>query len=138
MALPTGAGSQLSLAITLADILKKAAELKQLAIDTKARLAAAQNTPGTEVFALCVELVLIKLYLEIRTQAPGLREYAKTVFDDDTLEIVTEYQTMRTALNAVIATIDTQTPSALSTAIYTAGNTAAFRTQLQTLIDTID
>ena len=137
MAFPTGGGTQQSLALALQDMQTRAAAVKQSSADIRARLAA-QNIKGRDVFDYLVELTDTKAAIAALAGIPGLKEHAQSIYNDNTLDIIVEYQAMLVAFNAVIATINTQTPSQLAEIVYTPGSTVGLRTQLQGIVDAID
>lgn len=153
MAFPASSGTRLELGDTLSRIRHQASSIKAIAQGLSTAAAAGPIFARRPVTVM-ETLSEIRAQLETLSAAPGLAAYARTALNDQTLDIVSEYQTMRAALDACISWISTNIPKDAASGRWilaeeivdglrvdrtlSVAQTAGLRTALNALAATID
>jgi len=106
MAYPTG-----MLSLTLEDVDREMVKLKGYATRQKDRLNTNPIT-ATVVLDIYAKLNAVKSLFEAAASVPGIVGYARDQKDDQTLNLVTEFNVVVAAIDAVIAQIATDIPTA--------------------------
>lgn len=147
MAYPTGV-----LSTTLQQVDNTMIQLKDFAARQRDRMAAGSVPSTTILDDLFVRLRQAKTQLQSAASVPGLAEYARAQKSSDTLDVVTEFQAVVAAIDAVTAWITANFPKDANGFLlartlgesgpvdrqFTSAATATLRTQLDALIATID
>lgn len=143
-----GANTLLQTALT--DIVNVAREILSQA-EALRDLSAAGDVTGRGIVIYMDNLQQQIDLLDTLSGTAGIVAYAQDQYDDVTYDVVTEFNTMKTAAEAVVAWIDTNIPKngvwllveeivlgRLTPRMFTTTDTAGLRTELDALILTID
>ena len=149
MAFPATAGDQSS---ALQRAIGVASRLKTRATNVNNQMAAG-NTSAEVVLAIRDDLINADNVFAEVAAVSGIAQYAKDQFDDQLYDVVADFNTMRTAIAAAIAAIETAFPSSggfilkeslvastsgTSIRTFTPAQTAGIRTALAAVISSIE
>lgn len=145
MAYPTG-----MLSIVLEDIDRRAAALKLYAQQVRAECAVG-NVPSSRILDVYVNFKQERAALASAAATPGLTQFARDQKQNQTLDVVAEFNAMIAAIDGVTGWLETNFPKdaggfllaksfsagTIVDRLFPASQTAGFRTQLDTLIAAI-
>ncbi len=151
MSFPSQAGN-IMLAFALHDAQTMAGSTKTLAASIKTR-SSTGNITAAEIIAFHGNLKRNLDRLNEIKDIPGLPQYAKDQFDDQAFDIVVEFAAMITEIDATLEWVRANLPTSVAgfvesilletdatqtDKVFTAGQTATLRTQLDLLVATIN
>ena len=123
--------------------------VKQAAVNLKGALEGANTTMAAGAVSLEYLAEVRQRLVDADTQfdslkvTPGLAAYAQSQEDDNAYDVAAEFTAMQAAITNALAWITTNEPDTVSinnlavTTTFSSGATSGFRTQLQSVIDSI-
>jgi hypothetical protein len=146
MAYPTG-----MLSFILEDIDRRASAVKLLAQQISSECAAG-NVPSTRILDSYIRFKQERAQLATSASTPGLTQFARDQKNNQTLDVVVEFNAMIAAMDGITAWIETNYPKdvggfllakqfsngTIIDRMFTPAQTAGFQTQLNSLIATIN
>lgn len=150
MAFPTKTNKQ-----TLSEVFN---EIQQTALFVKSSTQASLTTlsagqiEGRNLVSLTAQLANHYRKMDVLSRTTGLAAYAASEYTSDGIDFVAEFQSMMTALAAVVAWVRSNVPTdgegyllletmdaqgVVRSRVYSVNQTAALRTLMQTLVDSI-
>ncbi len=127
-----------------------AANIRKQAVEGIAFMAA-NSVSANSIIGIRRKFISAKDEFNRFAAVPGIADYARNQHNDPSYDVIAEYTLMKTAIDGVITWIadnfpadddgyilkDQLTPTGTDVRAFTSAATAGFRTELQSLVDTI-